>query len=153
MFLRRPRTHRATKLFAAWAYLLTIVFSNASHVHVHALGEASHAVVIGHCHHHDCDDQACEDQASDHHAADPHAFAHDDTDHDAAKPCHAPLADDDDCQICQFLGRPILAVTPFELVENSEHVVPLRTVSAPRVQPIVVVATQARAPPIVAPSI
>jgi hypothetical protein len=148
--MRRPIIQRATNLFAAWAYLLAIVLSSASHVHVHALGEASHGeasehVSTGHCSAHDHD---CDDHDSHHHAA-PHAGE----DHDAARPCHAPLADDDDCQICQFLGRPILAVTPFALVENSECVVPVRTVTAPRVQPIVVVATQARAPPSVAPAI
>ena len=58
-----------------------------------------------------------------------------------------PTPHDDDCNICQFLGRPILAVTPFELAETSEHVVPLPADAMPDVQPIVVVATQARAPP------
>ena len=140
--MRRPTIRRATNAFAAWAYLLAIVLSNASHVHVHALGEASHATVgEGHCCAHD---HGGEDLAADHHAGE-HG--------DARKPCRAPLADDDDCQICQFLGRPILAVTPFVLAENSERVVPVRTAAAPLVQSIVVVATQARAPPSVAFSI
>jgi hypothetical protein len=146
--MRRQQFRSATSLFAAAAYLLAIALSSLSHVHVHPLADGSHeTAVTDHCgaHGHDGDHHCDHDQGI---ATDGDADDHDS--HDAG---HSPLAHDDDCNICQFLGRPILAVTPFALAETSEPVSPLPTVAAPEVQPIVVVATQARAPPHAAHSI
>jgi hypothetical protein len=149
--MRYQQIKRATSLLAAAVYLLAIALSSLSHVHVHALGDASHGSAhsdhcAGHAHagdHADAD-QLAVDNDCDHH----------DADDDAAQPAgHSPTSHEDDCNICQFLGRPILAVTPFELAETSEHVVPVPADAMPDVQPIVVVATQARAPPGAASSI
>ncbi|HEY4310969.1 MAG TPA: hypothetical protein VGN12_16075 [Pirellulales bacterium] len=156
--MRRQQFRSATSLFAAAAYLLAIALSSLSHVHVHPLADGSHETAVAdHCgaHNHDGDHHCDHDQgiaidsvAVDSDAVDWAADGHDS--HDAG---HSPLAHDDDCNICQFLGRPILAVTPFALSETSEPVSPLPTAAAPEAQPIVVVATQARAPPRAAHSI
>jgi hypothetical protein len=144
--MRHQPIKRATSLLAAAVYLLAIALSSLSHVHVHALGDGSRgAGHSDHCagHAHDCEHADADHLAGDH---------HEDGD-DATQPAshtpagHSPTAHDDDCNICQFLGRPILAVTPFALAETSEHVVPLPADAMPDLQPIVVVATQARAPP------
>jgi hypothetical protein len=136
----RHRIERMTRLLSATAYLLALVASNLPHVHVHALAEAgpnhSCATAIG-------DDLAHHDHSGDDDAT-------------VEGRCHEPAdvpASDDDCNICRFLGRPILLVRPFELAEISEQVIPLPAMRAPAVQPIILVVMQARAPPYVALSI
>jgi hypothetical protein len=145
--MRRQQFQSATSLFAAAAYLLAIALSSLSHVHVHPLADGSHETAVAeHCGAHGHDgDHHCDHQ--------PGNAAECDDGHDSHDAGHSPLAHDDDCSICQFLGRPILAVTPFTVAETSEPVSPLPTAAAPEVQPIVVVATQARAPPGAAHSI
>ncbi len=151
--MRQQQVKRATSLLAAAVYLLAIVLSSLSHVHVHALGDDSHGAgrseyCAGHGEH--CAEHAndCDHADADHLAADHHEDGDDATQQASRTPAgHSPLSHDDECNICQFLGRPILAVTPFALAETSEHVVPLPAEAMPDLQPIVVVATQARAPP------
>ena len=161
--MRYQQLKRATTLLAAAVYLLAIALSSLTHVHMHALGDASHGEGASeHCagYAHDHDHADVDHLAGDHHEDEGDApqslgirrLGQQGT-RRTAPSGHTPLAHEDDCHICQFLGRPILAVTPFALEETSEHVVPLPAEAMPDVQPIVVVATQARAPPVAAFSI
>jgi hypothetical protein len=148
--MRRSQSKRTTSLWAAAVYLLAIALSSVSHVHVHALADGGHEECATACatlcgsatHDHDHDHDAAEDVAHDEQGVHDEYASH--------EPAETP-AHDDDCNICQFLGRPLLAVTPFAVAETSEHVVPLPAARVPVVRPIVVVVTHARAPPHVAP--
>ncbi len=122
------------------AYLLALVASNLSHDHVHALAEADPA-------------HACATADGDNVDHRGHGDDHDAT---LAGRCHEPAGvptSDDDCSICRFLGRPIQLVTLCELPEVSGQVTPLASSQAPAVELVVLVVTQARAPPCVAQSV
>jgi hypothetical protein len=141
----RQPLQRATTLLAAAAYLLALVASNLSHVHVHPLVDAEF----------DACSQAtttegfarCVQDAD--RNADPDGTVHD-AHHGSGE---APASHHDDCNICRFLGRPILLVKPFELTDASEPVVSLPALGEPALRPVIVVVTHARAPPNAAPII
>jgi hypothetical protein len=136
----RRRLHRTTSLLGAAAYLLALIASNASHVHTHALGDGPDSCGTASSHHESAHhDHDCHDEGT------------------LAGLCHSPVdvptSDEENCNICQFLGRPILLVEPFELTEASEPVVPLPALEEPAVRPILLVVTHARAPPYAAQAI
>ncbi len=136
----RPHHQRTIGLLAVAGYLLALVVSNLSHVHVHALGDAGRV--------HACSAHGEAEHDHDHDRCASHEVAlTEDSSHEHGE---VPAADDD-CNICRFLGRPILLVKPFELAEISAPVTPLLAMQAPAVQPIVVIETHARAPPAAAP--
>lgn len=142
----RPHHQRTIGLLAVAGYLLALVVSNLTHVHLHALGDAGRV--------HVCSTAHGKAEHDDHHHDHDRCAAHDVTLTEASSHEHGELpAGDDDCNICRFLGRPILLVKPFELAEVSAPVTALLAMQAPAVQPIVVIDTHARAPPVAAPQI
>lgn len=137
--MRRLRASRLTNWFAAVAYALAIVASSVSHVHFHALADSATECVTRLAHHHgDCDHEHDSEHDSDHPLAG----------HEGTSTGHeAPTGHDDDCNICRFLSRPVLQVTPFEIDESRERVAPVAAVSLPEIRPTVLCVAQARAPP------